>query len=434
VLRRALAVATVLAAAIALASEAEPASARAISSALAMPRVRAESSDLQPLPGQWWFSAWDIQTRVWPLTMGAGVTVGLVDSGVQASLPDLRGAVVPGADTGGGHNRGMTDTYGADGHGTAMAALIAGQGVDGGPVGIAPAAKVLPVDVGGPVGGLAGTDATDAAGIRYAVRRGVQVINMSFGGVTASASGCDPVLQDAVAYALQHNVVVVASAGDLGASGNPPMQPASCAGVLAVGAVSPNLTLWSGSERQPYVAVTAPGNEVGLLGLDGRYFPDGWGTSQAAALVSGAVALVRSRYPSMPWYAVVQRIINTGLPKGDTVPNNSFGYGIVRIPGALNASRYPVPASDPNPVYDAYQQWLATPQGEQFAHPAQDRARPRSHPARGSPVAARGSSAGSGVPAGVIAAVGAAALCLIALSLVAIGRRRRGGGGASPAA
>ena len=236
---------------------------------------------VQPLPGEWWFSAWDIQTRVWPLTMGAGVTVGLLDSGVQASLPDLRGAVVPGGDTTGAGTDGMTDDAGSDdGHGTAMAALIAGQGTGGGPAGIAPAAKILPVRVGGLHDtSPEGTDATDAAGIRYAVGHGAQVINMSFGSVTSSPAGCDPVLQNAVAYALQHNVVVVASAGNDNKIGNPAEEPASCAGVLAVGAVNPNLTLWPDSEQQPYVAVTAPGSQVGFLGMDGRYFPDGYGTS-----------------------------------------------------------------------------------------------------------------------------------------------------------
>jgi subtilisin family serine protease len=192
--------------------------------------------------------------------------------------------------------------------------------------------------------------------------------------------------------------------------------------VLAVGAVNPNLTLWPDSEQQPYVAVTAPGNQVGFLGMDGRYFPDGYGTSDAAALVSGAVALVRSRYPSMPWYQVVQRIINTGLPKGGTLPNDSFGYGIVRIPGALNEARYKVPASDPNPVYQAYQQWLASPQGRQFTSPA----RPRPHPAH-TPSAAASPGVSGGMVA-VIAAVGVLMVIVVvgaAVSVIAARRRRR---------
>jgi membrane-anchored mycosin MYCP len=403
-LRRALAVPAALAVAgLALAVAAVP-PARAV--------PEASGPDLQPMPGEWWFPSWDVQTRVWPLSQGAGVTVGVLDSGVQASLPDLRGAVVPGGDTTGAGTNGMTDddADGTDGHGTDMAALIAGQGVDGGLVGIAPEAKILPVRVMGGTGKYVTEDGAElvAAGIRYAVARGVQVINMSIAEPAASPSSCAPELQDAVAYALQHNVVLVAGAGDAGASGNPPEEPASCAGVLAVGAVSPNLTLWSGSEQQPYVAVAAPGNEMPFLGLDGRYFTDSYGTSASSAFVSGEAALIRSRYPSMPWYQVVQRIINTALPEpaGGTIPNNSFGYGIVRIPGALNVSKYKVPADDPNPVYDAYQEWLASPQGQQFTAASH----PRPHPSRRPLAAAPASSGSSGrliaVIAGVIVMVG----------------------------
>jgi subtilisin family serine protease len=195
----------------------------------------------QSVPGaEWWFSSWDIQTKVWPLTRGAGVTVGVVDSGVEAELPDLRGAVVPGGNTIGIDNNGFGDGEAPIGHGTGIAALIAGQGVNGSVFGIAPAAKILPVLVlvGEGVGTFdeasswgTGTQQEVAAGIRLAVKDGVQVINLSIAANAPSASSCDAVLQDAVAYALQHNVVVVASAGNFVTLGNPPEEPASCAGV-----------------------------------------------------------------------------------------------------------------------------------------------------------------------------------------------------------
>jgi membrane-anchored mycosin MYCP len=398
--------------AVALASPATPASAQGMQ----------DMQGPQPLASEWWFNAWDVQTKVWPLSRGAGVTIAVLDSGVQASLPDLKPAIVPGGDTTGARTNGMTDDDQAgQGHGTAMATLMVGQGVDGDPAGIAPDAKVMPVRVGG-LGNssIAGTTATISAGIRYATEHGAQVINMSFGQVTSSPSGCDPQLQDAVAYALQHNVIVVAAAGDSGApsAGNPAESPASCAGVLAVAGVNPNLTLWSGSEQQPYVAVAAPGNDVPYLSLTGRLYPDSFGTSGAAAFVSAEAALVRSRYPSMPWYQVEQRIVNTALPEGGAAPSNSFGYGIVRVDRALNVRKYPVPAGDPNPAYNAYQNWLATPQGQQFAHPT---AAAKPHPA---PVAARASS-GSGM--GVLIAVIAVIVVVVAGAILfVVARRRRG--------
>jgi membrane-anchored mycosin MYCP len=393
------------------------------SSARAAP-TRPGEPDLQPLPDEWWFPAWDIQTRVWPLTQGAGVTVALLDSGVQASLPDLRGVIVPGGDTTGAGTTGMTDdNYALDGHGTAMAALIAGQGVQGGPVGIAPAVKILPVRIGELTPAkMGGAGAATAAGIRFAVDHGAKVINMSVGGETPFGPACDQAMQDGVAYGLEHNVVVVASAGNSARFMNPVMAPASCAGVLAVGAVNPDLTLWPDSEQQSYVAVAAPGNQVGFLGMDGKYFPDGYGTSSAAAFVSGEAALVRSRYPSMPWYQVVQRIINTALPEGSPVPNDKFGYGIVRIAGAVNASKYHVPATAPNPVYDAFKTWLASPEGSQFTSPA----RKSPHPARSSPAAAAHSSSGTTAGlAAVLVAVVVMAAGGTALSVAAARRRRR---------
>jgi membrane-anchored mycosin MYCP len=370
---------------------------------------------------EWWLRDWDIQSKVWPLTKGAGVTVAILDSGVQADLPDIRAAVVPGGDTTGARTNGMTDDEGPGGHGTGLASLIAGQGVGGGLLGIAPAAKILPVRVGG-LNGVdnGGTPQTVAAGIRYAVQRGAQVINVSiYTGDAPSSGSCDPVEQDAVAYALQHNVVVVVAAGNTGTSGNPAYEPASCAGVLAVGAVGPSLKLWPQSEQQPYVEVTAPGADIATLGQDGgNWFANG--TSCSAAFVSGEAALIRSRYPSMPWYQVVQRIINTALPEGSAVPNVQYGFGIIRIPGAVNASAYKVAADAPNPVYLAYQGWLTSAQGQRYTHPG--RARPVS--AHRTPAAAPSSGGGLGLAA-VIAVVVVVAAGGIALSVVVVRRRRR---------
>jgi hypothetical protein len=115
---------------------------------------------------------------------------------------------------------------------------------------------------------------------------------------------------------------------------------------------------------------------------------------------------------------VVQRIINTALPEGSgTIPNNSFGYGIVRIDRAVSVSANPVPGADPNPVYDAYQTWLSSPAGQQFTNPS------RPHPARTSPVTAKASSGGSGI--GVLAVVIAVIVVAAAAALFVVARRRR---------
>ena len=339
---------------------------------------------LTPGPAEWWLAGWHVQRKVWPLTEGAGVTVAEVESGVQAGIADLRGVVLPGANLTGTGGNGDTDIQvGEDGHGTAMAVVIAGQGTGTGTVGIAPKARILPVIVGG--SGPASV-ATAAAGIRYAASHGAQVIDLPFGIGKGSAEGCDPVLQAAVAYALAHDAVLVASSGNASLYVGPD-EPASCAGVLAVGGTEPDGSRWPGSTRASYVAVAAPGDHMVFVGRDGRYTTTGAGTSFSAALTAGTAALIRSRYPDMPWYQVDQRLTGTATPAGRPVPNRGYGYGIVNPARAVNASAYPVPASAPNPVYAKFSRWLATPAGRAVAARyrlgGRDPDTPATRPARG---------------------------------------------------
>jgi subtilisin family serine protease len=390
------------------------------------------AAQLTPSGNEWWFSNWEIQQKVWPLTEGSGVTVAVLDTGVQASVPDLRGVVLPGLDETGHGTRGEVDTdYSDDGHGTAVSVLIAGQGYGTGTVGIAPEARILPLALP-PLS----TDTEDAfsaqiaEGVRFAVAHGARVINMSIGSQVGSASSCDPAEQDAFAYALEHNVVLVASAGDTMLMGSGPLEPASCAGVLAVGGVEPDGSLWPESIQQPYVAVAAPGDHMVYVGRDGRYTTIGDGTSFSSALVSGEAALILSRYPAMPWYQVDQRIIDTAVPAGHPVPNDAFGYGIVDLAKAVNASAYPVSATGPNPVYADFKAWLASPAGQTFAaqngiaRPRPAAFTPSPSPATASAAHARGSSPLLGrlaLVAVAVAAVGA----FIVLQITARSRRRR---------
>jgi len=325
--------------------------------------ARQGGTTLRPRADEWWFTTWKILPKVWPLTQGAGVTVAVLDSGVQASVPDLRGVVVPGGDVTGKRTNGETDFMTSYGHGTAMSVLIAGQGFGTGMVGVAPKAKILPVTVSATANDLTAAPGVVAAGIRYAAARGAQVIDISQVYPSASAAGCDPALQAAVAYALARNIVVVAAESSSNIIGDRPSEPASCAGVLAVGAVQHNRSLWSGDVPEPYLTVVAAGADLVSSGRDGKLVTNLSGARSAAALVSGVAALIRSRYPSMPWYQVIQRMIGTALPEGGRVPNESWGFGIVRMSEVVNATAFPVPLNTPNPVYARYLAWLATPQG-----------------------------------------------------------------------
>jgi subtilisin family serine protease len=379
---------------------------------------------LTPGPAEWWLTGWQVQRKVWPLTEGAGVTVAEVESGVQATVPDLRGVVLPGVNLTGTGGNGDTDIQvGEDGHGTAMAVMIAGQGTGTGTVGIAPRARILPVIVGG--SGPASVR-TAAAGIRYAVSHGAQVINLPFGIGRTSAAACDPVLQAAVAYALGHDVVLVASSGNASQFAGPG-EPASCAGVLAVGGTEPDGALWPGSTREPYVAVAAPGDHMVYVGRDGRYTTTGAGTSFSAALAAGTAALIRSRYPDMPWYRVDQRLTGTATLAGRPVPDNGYGYGIVNPARAVNAAAYPVAASAPNPVYAKFTRWLATPAGRaaaaRYGFGARDQATRAARPARGDSVRMRS------ITMREIVITAVAAVCAFMAALVVVlrmsARRRR---------
>jgi membrane-anchored mycosin MYCP len=322
------------------------------------------ATGLKPRAGQWWFTSWKILPRVWPLTQGAGVTVAVLDSGVQASVPDLRGAVLPGGDVTGHGSNGERDfnTVGG-GHGTMMSVLIAGQGHGTGIVGVAPKAKILPVVVN--AGASDGTAAPGAmaAGIRYAADHGAQVIDVSQEYPSASAAGCDPAEQAAVAYALARDIIVIAAAGDTNLTGAGAAEPASCAGVLAVAAVRPNRVLWPGNTHQPYITVVNPGADLITSGRNGRLLTGVSGTRAASALAAGAVALIRSHYPALSWHQVIQRLTGTAVRSGGHFPNDSSGYGILRLSQAVNATAFPVPAGAPDPVYAKFQAWLATPQG-----------------------------------------------------------------------
>jgi subtilisin family serine protease len=333
---------------------------------------------LVPRSGEWWLTTWKMQPVVWPLTRGVGVTVAVLDSGVQATVPDLRGAVLPGGDVTGHHTNGETDfNTDGDGHGTMMAVLIAGQGHGTGMIGMAPEAKILPVVVNAGLSDTASPPGAVAAGIIYAANHGADVIDVPQEYPSPAALACDPALQRAVAYAVARNIVVVAAAGDASRIGTGPAEPASCAGVVAVGAVGPNRSLWSGNTRQPYLTVVNPGADLITSGREGQLVTGVSGTRAASALAAGAVALIRSRYPKMPWYQVVQRLTATALPEGGQVPNDSFGYGIFKLSFAVNATAHPVPASATNPVYARYQSWLASPQGQALARPPAASAAPR---------------------------------------------------------
>lgn len=310
----------------------------AIASLLALTMAPAAEAAPRPLGRQWWFPAWAVNNKIWPTAQGQGVTVGLVDTGVQADLPDLSGAILAGTNAAGGGGDGRTDTDNAEvsGHGTSMASLIVAQGRGTGFLGIAPKAKILPV--------VADSVDSEAKGIQYAADHGAKVINISQG----APGRCDSSLQQAVSYANQKDAIVVASSGDYGRTNNAPLMPADCAGVLAVGAIDNSLKPWPGTERQPYVAISAPGVSMTAVLKDGRIHTSEGGTSSAAALTSGGIALLRSKFPDESRTDILKRVFASLRDGGEPGKDDATGYGVFRPARVLGAA---VPHSA------AYEQW-----------------------------------------------------------------------------
>ncbi|MEV8451888.1 type VII secretion-associated serine protease mycosin [Streptomyces sp. NPDC052095] len=281
--------------------------------------------------------------QAWRTTKGRGITVAVVDTGVDGSLPDLAGQVLPGKDMiGFGARRG--DRSWAR-HGTAMAGIIAGRGHgparDDGVLGIAPEARILPVRVileaSDPDRSKArksrGTALAD--GIRWAADHGADVINLSLGDDSRSAhpeAGEDA----AIRYALGKGAVVVASAGNGGEKGDHISYPAAYPGVIAVAAVDRYGTHAAFSTRRWYAAVSAPGVDVVVASPDRQYYVE-WGTSAAAAFVSGAVALVRAAHPGLSPAQIKKLLTDTARSAPASGRDDARGYGIVDPAAAIEA-------------------------------------------------------------------------------------------------
>ncbi|WP_374228036.1 type VII secretion-associated serine protease mycosin [Streptacidiphilus sp. ASG 303] len=282
--------------------------------------------------------------EAWRTTRGAGTVVAVLDTGVDPGHPDLAGRVLPGTDTVGTGARPGDPAWAR--HGTAMAAVVAGRGhgpggADG-VLGIAPDARILPVrviledtDPALPAARRRPGNAL-AAGIRWAVDHGADVVNLSLGD-DAETAHADPDEYAAVRYALSRGVPLVASAGNGLRSGNRSSYPAAYPGVVAVAAADAAGRPAAFSTRRWYTSVAAPGVDVVIADPDRHYYT-GWGTSAAAAYVSGTLALLRSVRPDLgpaQLRAALEATADRRPPGGRS---DALGAGLVDPPAALAAA------------------------------------------------------------------------------------------------
>ncbi|MDO0914597.1 type VII secretion-associated serine protease mycosin [Streptomyces sp. DT2A-34] len=284
---------------------------------------------------QWHLTAMKAD-EMWKVTKGEGITVAVIDSGVDDKNPDLLGRVLKGKDfaldaPGDQH----TDS---SGHGTGMAGLIAGTGESGGgdgAFGLAPGAKILPIRVP-----LKATVFAEA--IRYAADAGAKVINISMS-VGGGAGGEEE--SEAVRYALSKGALIFASAGNDGDSSL--VSPAATPGVVAVGSIGQDLRKAPESQYGPQVDLAAPGVDM-LHACGGKTgLCETRGTSDATAIASASAALIWSKHPDWTNNQVLRVMLNTAAgPTSGAKRNDYVGYGVVRPRIALKTPGDPGPADE----------------------------------------------------------------------------------------
>ncbi|MEV5748094.1 S8 family serine peptidase [Actinoallomurus sp. NPDC052308] len=309
------------------------------------PAVRTATADL--FRGQQWTLGALHLPRAWKYSRGNGVTVAVLDTGVDGHQPDLTGRVIDGPDFTGHARKPGTRYWGR--HGTEMASLIAGHGHgtggSAGIMGVAPEAKVLSIRVTWELGDPMRNDHAQVAhsrdsiarGIRYATDHGAQVISMSLGGGKLFYNG-NPLEESAIKYALDKGVVLVASSGNDGATGNRRNYPAAYPGVIAVGAVDRAFKPAKFTNRHAYVSVAAPGVEIVSADVAGHGYVLGTGTSSSAALVAGVSALVKARYPHLSAAEVKQALEQGTTHHPADGRNPAIGTGVADALGSLRAA------------------------------------------------------------------------------------------------
>ena len=308
---------------------------------------------------EWWLSKLHV-TQAWRTGEGAGVTVAVLADGVDAGQPDLTGRVTSGPDFTRSDRIAGGPRYGVIG--TGLASLIAGHGhgpksasgtYSAGIFGVARAARILAVRVT-----LSPDDplwsksritsrltADIADGIRYAVLHNASVILLpadpglpgisGWGGIRAAAGG-SAAERAAIEYAISHNVVLVAPAGDNAQAGDAMNYPAAYHGVIAVGAFGRNFVKAPYSCRRSYVTLTAAGAGVPAAAPSGYQTMNS--TWAASAIVAGVAALIRAQFPN-PTAAQVTTAMTSGTAYKP--PNgllSGSGHGTVDAQKAILAA------------------------------------------------------------------------------------------------
>jgi len=310
--------------------------------AVVAPAAPARADQVRAL--EYWLDDYGI-ADAWATTRGAGQTIAIIDSGVDRTHPDLAGAVTGGTDVSGLGGDG-SPTGSEDAHGTLVASLAAGRGSAPGTgvIGAAPAASLLSVSVG--FDGAGDSDEQIARAVRYAVDQGATVINMS---LTRNTRDWPESWDEAFLYAAERDVVVVAAAGNRGSGTEEVGAPATMPGVLTVAGVDRSGAVSADASSQGItIGVSAPSEDL-VGALPGGGHATWSGTSGAAPIVSGIVALVRAAHPELDAANVINRLVATARDAGPAGVDVTYGFGLVDAAAAVTSD---VPAVSANPMGD----------------------------------------------------------------------------------
>ncbi len=275
---------------------------------------------------QWYLEAMQAEA-MWEVSTGAGVTVAVVDTGVDPSTPSLKGKVLPGKDYA---NAPGDETKDDAGHGTTVAEMIAGTGAGGSLKGLAPGAKILPYRVG--IEGVKGREKGDIfshaeKAIKAAADSDAKIINLSIGGPPG------PEVEKAVEYAAKKGKIMFASAGNEAKEGNLQSYPAGYPEVAGVAATASDGKVSKFSSYGDEVTLAAPGEDLpGWCDADRtHYCPHLQGTSLATAIASASAALIWSKHPDWTGNQVLRVLTKTaGLAGNEKTQSKYLGYGAVR--------------------------------------------------------------------------------------------------------
>ncbi|WP_237205930.1 S8 family peptidase [Rothia nasimurium] len=340
------------------ASATASASASATSKASASPSALASVPTIATPKGdsirarEYWLTQYGF-TDLWSETTGKGVTVAVIDTGVDGTHQDLTGNVVSGYDasTGTTKNKGWKGLGVEPEHGTLVASVIAGHGHDdgitpansgepgesAGMIGVAPDATILPIslELGTTSATTRSVDEQIPDAVRYAVDNGADIINLSVG---SDKTSWPESWDSAFAYAEEKGIIIIASAGNRGAGLTQVGAPATMPGVLTVGGVDKNKQdSWSSSSQGISIAVSAPSESM-IGAIPNNKYATWSGTSAAAPIVAGLAALIMEKYPDLTGNQVIQRIIESSDDAGADGRDALYGYGIINPKAALASS------------------------------------------------------------------------------------------------